>query len=184
MRHALALLFTTLLSIPAAFCQQAMTTDQIAPTLTRISQRAARLGPMLEQLHPDEWVAKGAPDTYLSQWTSVREQLRTVESEMTTVEQHPERLADSMKALFRLQGAQQLLSSLMGGVRRYQNPALADLIESVSAEAAGDVDRLEQYLIYLADEKDQQFSVVDREAQRCRATLSRQPEPARTNRKP
>jgi len=76
------------------------------------------------------------------------------------------------------------LGSLMGGVRRYQNPALADLIESVAAEAAGDIDRFEKHILEMAAEKDRQFTLVDGEAQRCRATLSRQPAaPAGTNRK-
>ena len=77
------------------------------------------------------------------------------------------------------------LGSLMGGVRKYQNPALADLIESVAAEATGDIDHFEQHIIEMADAKEQQFALVDREAQRCRATLSRQPAaPPASNRKP
>jgi hypothetical protein len=65
----------------------------------------------------------------------------------------------------------------MGGLRRYQNPALAELIESVAAEDQSQLDRLEQYVLELAGEKDRQYAVVDREAQRCRATLSREPAP-------
>ncbi len=87
-------------------------------------------------------------------------------------------------ALFRLQAANLALGSLMGGVRKYQNPALADLIESVAAEAGNDIDRFQQHLLELAGEKEQQFTVVDREAQRCRAALSRQPAvPSGANRK-
>ena len=68
----------------------------------------------------------------------------------------------------------------MGGLRKYQNPALADLIESVAAEDRASEDRLKQYLLELASEKEQQIDVMDQEAQRCRAILSRQPaEPAR-----
>jgi hypothetical protein len=90
-----------------------------------------------------------------------------------------------MNALFRLQATHLALSSLMGGVRRYQNPALADLIESVAAEAGGDIDRFQKHLLEMSTEKEQQFTLVDREAQRCRANLSRQPAaPAGTNRKP
>jgi hypothetical protein len=162
-----------------------MTDQETVAVFNKISQRAGRIEPMLEQLHPKDWIAKGAPDTYLAQWTTTIEQFRAIQSDMSALAQQPERLTESMKALFRVQTTHRLLASLMGGVRKYQNPALADLIESVAAEANSDEDRLEQHILEMADEKEQQFAVVDREAQRCRATLSRQPaEPARTTRKP
>jgi len=159
-----------------------MSDDEVSAIFSHISQRAARIEPMLDQLHPNDWIAKGAPDTYLAQWNSVRRQFTAIESDMSDLTQHPDRLTDSMSALFRVQATHLALGSLMCGVRRYQNPALADLIESVAAEAGGDIDRFEKHILEMTAEKDQQFTLVDREAQRCRATLSR--EPAGTNRKP
>jgi hypothetical protein len=173
-----------------AFCQQqsanpqSMSDEDVAAIFSRISARAARLAPMLDQLHPNDWIAKGAPDTYLMQWNSIRQQFTAIESDMADLTQHPDRLTDSMQALFRVQATNLALGSLMGGVRRYQNPALADLIESVAAESGADIDHFEQHLVEMATEKDQQFTLVDREAQRCRANLSRQPAtPAGANRK-
>jgi hypothetical protein len=77
--------------------------------------------------------------------------------------------------LFRIQAVHQLLDSLLGGLRKYQNPALADLIESVAAGDHADLERLEQYILQLASDREAQFAVMDKEAQRCRAALSRQP---------
>jgi hypothetical protein len=170
------LLLATLI-FPCAAFPQTLADQEIVAIFNQISQRTAQVEPMLEQLHPKDWVAKGAPETYVAQWNSTIEQFRAIQSDMSALAQHPERLPDSMKALFRVQAAHQVLGSLMGGVRKYQNPALADLIESVAAETNGDIGRFEQYLLELAGEKDRQFTVVDREAQRCRATLSRQPAP-------
>ena len=162
-----------------------MTDEEVAAIFSRLSQRAARIEPMLEQLHPNDWIAKGAPDTYLAQWNSIREQFGAIQSDMSALAQNPDHLMESMKALFRVQATQIRLGSLMGGVRKYQNPALADLIESVAAEANSDIDRFEKHLVELADEKERQFTVVDGEAQRCRAILSRQPAaPAASTRKP
>jgi hypothetical protein len=159
--------------------------QQIARTLNAISLHAARIEPMLQQLKPNDWVAKGAPDTYVAQWNSTIGQFRAIQSDMAALAQRPDRMTECMKALFRAQASHQILSSLVGGLRRYQNPALADLIESVAAEDRGDLDRFQQYVLELASEKEQQFAVVDAEAQRCRAALSRQPaEPARTKRSP
>jgi hypothetical protein len=175
------LFFATLILVSGVFAQQpanssqSMNDDEVAAIFNRISQRAARLEPMLDQLHPNDWIAKGAPDTYLAQWNSIRQQYTAIQSDLSDLSQHPDRLEDSMKVLFRIQATNIALGSLMGGLRKYQNPALADLIESVAAEAGGDVNRFQQHLLELADAKEQQYTVVDREAQRCRATLSRQP---------
>jgi len=133
---------------------------------------------MLQQLRPNDWVAKGAPDTYVAQWNSTIEQLHAIQSDMSALAEHPDQMTECMKALFRVQASHRALNSLMGGLRRYQNPALAELIESVAAEDQSQLDRLEQYVLELAGEKDRQYAVVDREAQRCRATLSREPDPA------
>jgi hypothetical protein len=170
----------------AAFAQQVPQADQqVVSIFNGISQYAAKVEPMLEQLHPNDWVAKGAPDTYVAQLTSTLEQFRAIQNDMSGLAQHPDRMTDCMKALFRVEASQQTLRSLMGGLRRYQNPALADLIESVAAEDRSDIVRLQQYVLDLAGEKEQQFTVVDREAQRCRSNLSRQPaEPVRTTRRP
>jgi hypothetical protein len=184
------LLLATLILPCCAFCQQpagnppSMSDEEVASIFSRISERAARLEPMLDQLHPNDWIAKGAPDTYLTQWNSIREQFTAIKSDMSDLTQRPDRLTDSMRALFRVEAANTALGSLLGGVRKYQNPALADLIESVAAEAGGDIDRFEKHLVEMATEKDRQFTLVDSEAQRCRATLSRQPAaPAGNNRK-
>jgi len=105
----------------------------------------------------------------------VTNQLHAIETDMTNLTQHPSQMSDCIKALFRAQAFHEMLGSLLGGVRRYQNPALADLIEAVAAEDRADLDRLENWVLQLAGEKEAQFNVVDREAQRCRATLSSEP---------
>ncbi len=156
-----------------------MTDQQAIEVLNGISQHESRLEPMLAQLRPADWVAKGAADTYVQQLASVNRQIQLIETDMTGLAQHPNQMTDCMKALFRAQAFHQMLDSLLGGLRRYQNPALADLIEAVAAEDRADLDRLENWVLELATAKDAQFDVVDREAQRCRATLSRQPDTRR-----
>jgi hypothetical protein len=157
---------------------------QIAGIFTRIAQHVARLGPMLEQVRAAEWVAKGAPDTYIAQLASARQQIEGIGTEMTTLAQHPENLQDCLQGLFRVQSFHHALDSLMGGLRRYQNPPLADLIQSVAAEDEAELDQLQNYILDLANQKDQEFQVVNNEAQRCRATISKQPAPAKTPRRP
>lgn len=163
----------------AAFAQQPVGTpsfdeQQITSIFNGIAQHSARLAPMLEQLKPGDWVAKGAPDTYVSQLARALDEMHGIEADMSALARRPDQMTDAMKALFRTQAAHQRIASLMGGLRKYQNPALADLIEAVAAEDQGEIAQLQQYLLELVTEKEQQFKVVDAEAQRCRGTLSRQ----------
>jgi len=149
--------------------------QQIAAIFAGIAKHAERLQPMLGQLHPAEWVAKGAPDTYVTQHARSLAELRGIQDDMAYLTEHPgTQVTETIKALFRVQAEHQLLGSLMGGLRKYQNPALADLIEAVAAEDQADVARLQQYLLELIADRDAQFKVVDGEAQRCRANLARQ----------
>ncbi len=155
--------------------QQAYVDPQTAQIFTHIAEHAARLNPMLEEVRAGEWVARGAPETYVSQLATARQQIQAIETDMSALAQRPDRMQDAMKALFRVQSFHRSLDSLMGGLRRYQNPALADLIQSVAAQDQANLDALQSYILELANEKEQEFQVVDHEAQRCRGALSRQP---------
>ena len=148
---------------------------QVLAAFHGIGQHASRLLPMLEQVRAKEWVSQGAPETYALQVERARQQIQAIGTEMNLLAQHPEAMQDCMKALFRVQTFHGALDSLLGGLRRYQNPALADLIQSVAAEDQGDIERLQSYILLLADEKEQEFQVVEHEAQRCRADLSKNP---------
>jgi hypothetical protein len=140
-----------------------------------IARHAARLLPMLDQVRAKEWVAQGAPETYIAQVDSARRQIQAIETEMEALAQHSDHMQECMRGLFRVQSFHGSLDSLLSGLRKYQNPALADLIQSVAAEDQGDIEKLQTYALELADEKEQEFQVVDHEAQRCRAILSKQP---------
>jgi hypothetical protein len=187
---ALVLVATFVFSC-AAFSQQPapaiprMTDVQIQSIFTGISKHTARIEPMIQQLHPAEWVAKGAPQTYVAQWNSTIEQLNAIQAEMAALAQRPDQLVELMKALFRVQASQKVVASLMEGLRRYQNPALAELIESVAAEDQSSLDTFERYLIELANDRQQQYDVVEHEAQRCRTTLFAPPSStSKTTRRP
>jgi hypothetical protein len=52
---------------------------------------------------------------------------------------------------------------------------MADLLTAAVSENLNNRDRLQQYVLELATEKEQEFRVADEEAQRCRQSISRQP---------
>jgi hypothetical protein len=147
----------------------------ITETIASLSQQAERLKPILEQLTPEEWVTRGAPQAYVAQWRSAQQELADVVDASVALQKQPDRLPAVLNVYFRLEGMQTRLSSLVEGVRNYQNPAVGDLLVGIVAENSGNRDKLRQYIADLADQKEQEFTVADREAQRCRTTLNRQP---------
>lgn len=140
-----------------------------------LAAHAQRVQPVLEQLKPREWVARGAPQSYVAQLDTVRIQLRALEDSAAKLAADPEKLTTALEVFFRLESLEQMLRSLSDGVRRYQNAALADLLDSLFAEGTANRGKLRQYLMDLAADKEQALKIMDQEAQRCRGLLVRQP---------
>jgi hypothetical protein len=92
-----------------------------------------------------------------------------------TLRKQPEKLTLALETLFRLQAVESQVNSLVEAVRRYQNPAVGDLLVSVVSANSTNRDQLRQYVTDLAQTKEQEFQIVDGEAQRCRGMLMRQP---------
>ena len=142
-----------------------------------LSAQAQHLKPIVDQVQPADWQSKGASETYVAQWNTAQAQLKYLISSSEALSRQPERLPLGLDVYFRMQAVDSVLASLTEGVRNYQNPALASLMQQVIAENSTNRDRLRQYLQDLATQKEQEFQVADREAQRCRAALLQQPAP-------
>lgn len=142
-----------------------------------LSAQAQHLKPVIDQVQPAAWVSKGASETYVAQWNTAQAQLKYLISSSEAFSRQPERLPLGLDTYFRMEAVESRLGSLTEGVRKYQNPALASIMQAVIAENSTNRDRLRQYLEDLATQKEQEFQVADREAQRCRAALLRQPAP-------
>jgi hypothetical protein len=146
----------------------------ISQTVSALSAQAKRLKPILDQLTPRDWVSKGAPATYVTQWQGAQDDLGYLVDSANALQKQPERLTLALDTYFRLQSLDLRLSSLVGGVRNYQNPAVGDLLVGVQGENSANRDKLRQYITDLAATKEQEFRIVDQEAQRCRTVLTRQ----------
>jgi hypothetical protein len=156
----------------------------VSQSAAALSTQAARLGPILEQLTPAEWVRKGAPQAYVEQWQSARQELQSLAESARLWGRQPDKLSAALDTFFRLQALETRLTSLAGGVRNYQNPAVGELLIAVMGENSGNREWLRQYITDLAAQKEQEFLVVDKEAQRCRSTLIRQPAAAPAKKSP
>jgi hypothetical protein len=185
MKFLLPLLFAALIA-PLAPAQtatpQGVTAEwDISQMLDALASQAKRLKPILDQLNPQEWVAKGAPDAYVSQWRYAQTELVYLTDSAKAMGKQPERLTLALDTLFRMQSLEMRLTSLVDGVRNYQNPAVGDLLVGVLGENSTNRDRLRQYITDLAANKEQEFQIADKEAQRCRGMLGKQapmPKPA------
>jgi len=145
---------------------------EVQKQLSALTEHVQRLQPVLEQLKPQDWVSQGAPAAYTDQLNRTRAQIDYLALAGKELAAHPEKLTTALEALFRMQSLDAMLRSLEGGIRKYQNPAVADLLGSLIADTAADRDNLQQYIVELASDREQQFKVMDQEAQRCRAVLS------------
>jgi hypothetical protein len=171
------------LSLALAFGQSSQTEPGVASEwdarklIDALTAQAQHLKPIVDQVQPGDWQSKGASGTYAAQWNTAQIQLKYLISTSEAFARQPDRLPLGLDMYFRMQSVDSTLGSLTEGVRKYQNPALASLMQSVIAENSTNRDRLRQYLQDLAVQKEQEFQVADREAQRCRAALLSQPAP-------
>ncbi len=152
----------------------------MAPVLSAIGDHAARLLPVLATVDMKAWVAKGASATYADQLQSSKDQAKALADGAHALARNPEKLSGSLELFFRIEGLDTMLASLEDGLRKYQGPQAAQELASVAAEGGANRERLRRYIINLAAQREQQFEVMDREAQRCRGILA-QPVPSKTS---
>jgi hypothetical protein len=153
----------------------------IAVVVQEIGAHSGRLLPVLNRLDASGWVAKGASDTYVEQLDSCRQQARALVDEAAALSRNPEKLSGALHLFFRLQGLETMIYSVQEGARKYQGPQISQELGALFAEGGANRDRLRSYIVNLASERDRQFEVMDREAQRCRATLMAPTPPPKTS---
>jgi len=169
-----------LLACAAALCAQQQPAGlepdwDIGVILQEMSAHAGRLLPVLDRIDVKAWVAKGASATYAAQLQSSKDQAQAFADGARDLARNPEKLSVSLELLFRIQGIETMLGSLEEGTRKYQDPALAQTLAKLTGENGANRDRFQKYIVNLAAEREQQFQVMDREAQRCRGILTAQP---------
>jgi hypothetical protein len=146
----------------------------VKATLVEVASHAERLLPVLDQIDSKEWLARGASETYIEQLQSCKVQCKAIADTAKDLARQPERLSAALELYFRLHTLDTMLTSLQEGIRRYLNPAVADMLAAVAAEKSDKRQGFERFLVELAATREQQLLVMDAEAQRCRGNLSRQ----------
>jgi hypothetical protein len=165
-------------SAPAAPAAGLQPDWDVSVILGEMSAHATRLLPTLDKIDAKSWQAKGASETYAAQLQSSKDQARAMANDAKVLARNPEKLSACLELLFRIQGLERMIDSLVGGVRKYQNLALADELASQSAENGINRDRFQTYIVSLAAQREQECAVMDKEAQRCRSIVATQPPPS------
>ena len=145
---------------------------EITPVIQEIGSHADRLLTALDRVDAKRWVEKGASETYAGQLQSCKEQTRALSDGAKALARSPEQLAASIELFFRIQSIEAMLGSIQEGMRKYQSAADAQALAGVGAEGAANRDRFQRYIVALAADRDKQLAIMDKEAQRCRATLT------------
>src|SRR5579871_4377872 len=71
--------------------------------LDSLDQEAQHLKPIIDQVKPESWVAKGASGTYIAQWKSAQAELRNVLSSADALSKQPEKLTLALDTYFQMQ---------------------------------------------------------------------------------
>jgi hypothetical protein len=157
---------------PPASIPAGLETDwDIAIVLQEISGHYALLQPEFDRVDVQSWTAKGASETYAAQLKSCKEQAGAIATGAQSLTRNPQKLSLSIEVLFRIQALETMLISLEDGMRKYQSADGAQQLAAREAEIGANRDHLQTYILNLAAQREQDFDVMNREAQRCRAQL-------------
>lgn len=137
-------------------------------SIAAMAQKLAEVKPILGQLKAEQWVEKGASEGYVQQLSSVHEDLYGVEWSLGNLAKSPEKLTFAVDAYLRVQSLRGKIGSVNEAVRRYQNPAIAELIDAYLVHSAESQNQLQVYLRELSELKESELEVMAAEAQRCR----------------
>jgi len=166
---------------PAVFAQpQGLPQEwEIRADVDALAKQTAQLKLLIEEVKPDQWPAQDSRDAYKAQLKSVLDEIGYLSRSEGALASNPERLPLALETYLRMHSLNEMTGSLNEGVRKYQDPLLADRIRGAQSGASAPQEKLRQYIVLLAANRESQYQVMAEEAQRCRAALSRQA-PARS----
>ena len=147
----------------------------IRKDVTALAGQIRQLQPMVNNIKPETWISQGAPSAYVKQMVSLQAGMQYLLGSLEKVGKEPERLTAALDAYFRIESVETLIDSLRAGVRKYQSPDLAEILNGLLTASFNNKEKLRAHIVDLASLREQEMSVMDQEAQRCRGMLSRIP---------
>jgi hypothetical protein len=130
---------------------------------------------VLDQVKPKEWQQDGAPGAYVDQYENLQTDLGNLRLSAEALARQPEKLSVVIDTFLWLDRVGSMVESITGGVRRYQNAPVADLLDSVRGKGDAALAALKEYMRQLAVENEAAMEIAHSEAQRCRERISIRP---------
>lgn len=136
-----------------------------------LEEHAAKLEQVLAQVRPKEWTQAGGSEAYLEQHATLTTELKHLGLSARNLGRNPEKISVVVDTFLWLDRLGSMLRSMGEGTRRYQNAALADLLDSAVASNSGAEANLKSYMRELAVQREAEMEIAHEEAQRCRSDL-------------
>lgn len=148
---------------------------EVTKIAASVVEHAQSVKQILDQVRPKEWIQDGAPQAYVDQHATLTKDIRNLELSAQELGRAPDTLSTVVDTFLWLDRSQSMLRSISAGVRKYQNPAIADLLDSAGGVNAGAIEKLKEYMRELAVSAEAEMEIAHEEAQRCRVELMRAP---------
>jgi hypothetical protein len=141
------------------------------PRIEKLGQNVGRLKPVFDQIKPGSWAIEGGPEAYQRQQKACSDGLTYVQNAVARWSAQPDKLSLMLETLIRIESMDQQAISLSQGVRRYQNPAVADILDSMLNSLSGDLEWLRGQSLEMSQQREKELEVAQKEAQRCRTQI-------------
>ena len=177
MKLSVSLLFVSLCGFaqtPAPPVASVATEWDVRSQMKNLGDHTRKFVPLLADLKVNEWVKEGASPEYVKQLASAQAELQNVTVAADKVVRDPEKLSSALDAYFRLQSMEALVMSLRDATLKYQDAALASKITRLLADDSNLLAKLQRHIEDLASTREQEFQIMNQEAQRCRTEILRQ----------
>ena len=146
------------------------------PRIEKLGKDLTLMKPILDRIDPGTWTVEGGPEAYQRQHKACLEGLSNAQNTIARWEAQPDRLSLMLETLVRIENLNLQAFSLSQGIRRYQNPAVADLLDAVLVSLGASLEWLRSQSLEMAQQREKELEVALKEAQRCRTQLL-QPRP-------
>jgi hypothetical protein len=160
--------------LPAQEDVGTMPTWEVAAIAENLEAQTEQAEQILTGVKPEEWPQAGAA-AYAAQRETLLVELAHLRNSARAMASAPERLPLVVDTFLWIDRTNSMMASMTDGVRRYQNAAVADLLESARGQYSGAGEKLKEYMRQLAVSVDAQMQIAHEEAQRCRTELVTRP---------
>ncbi len=137
--------------------------------LKEFVEQLGRFDPLLDQVSTAGWGESA--DAYSGQLEALRNELGYLKRTANELAAKPDSLTKTLEAYLRMQAVESMMNSVIEGVRRHQNPAVADLLQGVKDEVSPYLQNLQEYMVELVAMKEAELKIANQEAQRCRTAI-------------